>query len=98
MRSVKLRWARKILGAKFFVVLTDREGVIALDGADPNQILDVVALTAQSAELQDFADKLSMVIKDHDRAIRKLNGLSDKPKRSTRATTKRRTKIQVKQG
>lgn len=86
MRQVKARWAGKLLRSKHFVVLTDKESVICLQGASPDDINDYVALAAQAGELQDFSDKLKLLIKDHDRAVRKMKGA-----KSAKPTTKRKT-------
>lgn len=77
MRRARLLWAKKLLKAKYFVVLTDKESVIALDGADPNSFVDVLALTAQSAEVNDFYEILGELVKDHAAAIKALTGEAD---------------------
>jgi hypothetical protein len=90
MKQVKARWAAKLLRSKHFVVLTDKESVICLQGADPDNIEDFVILAAQTAELQDFSDKLKLLIKDHDRAIRRMKG--DRPAKPI--TKRKNTKVQ----
>lgn len=64
-KKLRLRWAKRLIGAKYFVAMTDSEAVIALDAADPNDIMDVVALAAQAAELELFHEKLGLLLKEH---------------------------------
>lgn len=82
-RIVKLRWAKKLAQAKFFVVLTDKESVIALDGVDPNSFTDILALQAQSAELDSFMEALQELKAEHERKLDELEG-------GPRATTRRK--------
>lgn len=85
-KSLRLRWAKKLLRAKYFVVMTDTQAMIALDAADPNELHDVVALAAQSAELQAFYDKLGELIHQHSIILRALSKETDeKPNTATRA-------------
>lgn len=70
--SIKIKWAQKLLKAKFFVVLTDKEAVIAIDGADPRSFTDLMALSSQTAEIEMFLDKLMLLSKDHKAAVDKL--------------------------
>lgn len=83
-RVIKMRWARKLMQAKFFVLLTDSEAVIALDGVEPELMLDVISLEAQNAELREFRRRIDILVKDHDSALAKL-------RKDKRATTNRRT-------
>lgn len=69
-RNAKIAWARKILRAKYFVVLTDKEGVIAFEGVDPKNINDIIAISAQSAELKLFRKELDDLIKRHDKEVK----------------------------
>lgn len=80
---VRIRWAKKLLHAKYFVVLTDTEAVIAIDGADPESFTDQLALQSQAAEVQMFYEKLAQLAEDHTKALAKFNGRSN-------ATTKRK--------
>jgi hypothetical protein len=102
-RALKLRWAKKLMQARYFVVLTDKESVIALDGAKPESITDILALDAQSAAIADFHDKLGALRDDHERAISKLSS-GDKPERSnntkkpTASSDRKVKKIKVKRG
>lgn len=105
-KAIKLKWANKLLRSRYFVVLTDRESAIALDGVNPDKINDLLALTAQSSALMSFQERLGQLIKDHDKAATKLaNKLTGEPrvsKRKTKAPTARRKstakKIQVREG
>ena len=75
-KFLKGKWAGKLMRSKFFVLLTDSEGVIALEGADPEMILDAVALDAQTAEIKLFRDRLDILAKDHKKATAKLRSKS----------------------
>lgn len=97
---VKLRWARKLLGAKMFVVMTEKESAIAIDGADPRSFTDALALAAQAAELEMFQEKLGGLIVAHHQALKDLNGevneptTSPKTARSSKTTSdKRKTPV-----
>lgn len=78
-RMVKIKWARKLLKAKMFVIMTEKESAIAVDGADPYSFTDAVALAAQSAELEMFHESLGKLIADHKDALNKLGGVSNEP-------------------
>lgn len=47
-------------------MLTDKDSVIALDGANPKSLEDTVALAAQKAALLKFKESLDGLIKEHD--------------------------------
>lgn len=70
MRHPRIRttWARRIMKAKHFVVLTDKESIIYFRGLDPKNFDDVLMLSAQKAELNDFRHRLDKLIKDHEEA------------------------------
>jgi len=85
-RVIKMRWARKLMQAKYFVLLTDSEAVIALDGVEPELMLDAISLEAQSAELKEFRRRIDILIKDHNRALANFRKVT----RSKRATTNRK--------
>ena len=72
--GLKLKWAKRLLKAKYFVVLTDKESAIAIDGADPSSFTDMLALTAQAAEIDEFYSKLGELVKQHRDAVTKLTG------------------------
>lgn len=92
--TIKARWAKKILRAKYFVVLTDKESVIAIDGADPDSFTDLLGLSSQQAEIEMFYNKLGSLVKDHKLAIDKLTGVQDVKKgRSTTSTKRVQTRI-----
>lgn len=70
--KAKLLWAKRLMRARFFVVLTDTGSAIGLRGVNPESIEDVVALKAQQAEIKRYAVQLQEVIDKHDRAINEL--------------------------
>lgn len=72
-KTVKLRWAKKLLKAKMFVVMTEKESAIAIDGADPYTFTDALALAAQAAELEMFHSSLGELIRDHQRALANIS-------------------------
>lgn len=74
MAGVKLRWAKKLLGAKYFVVMTDSESIVALAGVNPEAFTDYIALTAQAAEIQSFYEALGDLVKRHKKAVDELMG------------------------
>jgi len=88
-KKLRLRWAKRLIGARYFVAMTDREAVIALDAADPNTITDAVALTAQAAELEAFHGKLGELIKQHNDILEAYAKMS---KGANEKTTTVRTK------
>jgi hypothetical protein len=88
-KRLKARYVRKLLQAKFFVLLTDKESAIALDGADPDSFSDMLALNAQAAALLAFRDNLNALIRDHDRAIERLSGTGGKRAKTVKKSTKR---------
>lgn len=73
-RAVNLKWANRILRSKNFVVLTDKESVIYLDGIDPDSMSDLITLTAQASSLQVFTDRLQQLQKRHEKKIIELSG------------------------
>lgn len=91
-KTTKIKWARKLLKAKMFVLMTDKEGVIAIDGADPHSFTDAIALAAQAAELQSFYGSLGELIKEHDIVLRNISKERDgKAKNQKTATIKGKT-------
>jgi hypothetical protein len=82
-RSIKLRWAKKLLRAKYFVVLTDKESVIAFAGVDPENFTDILALTSQAAEVEMFYEALGELTKDHKKAIERLENASKDTRKQT---------------
>lgn len=71
-RLVRLRWARKIMGSKGFLVVTDRESVIALEGMDPRLLRDELALQEQVASIENFLYLLKDLQAEHIKAIDRL--------------------------
>lgn len=94
-KRLRLRWAKKLLHAKYFVAMTDKEAMIALDAADPNEMHDAVALAAQAAELRAFYDKLGALLHQHDIILRALSKEADEksnPVNRARTSTKASTR------
>lgn len=81
MRDVKLKWAYKVLKSKYFVVLTDKESAIMFHGIDPTSFEDVLALDAQTNDLQRFIYELNKLALSHRKQLRKLMGQSDTAER-----------------
>lgn len=88
--TLKLKWARKLLKAKMFIVMTEKESAIAVDGADPYTFTDAMALAAQSAELEMFQQSLNQLVKDHQDALKNLSGVSNEAKTKKSATSNRK--------
>lgn len=76
-KALKLKWAKRLLQARYFVILTDKESVIALDGVDPSAFDDRVALQSQSAAISEFVSRLKDLQKLHADAIKTLTGGKD---------------------
>lgn len=90
-KSTRLRWAKKILGAKYFVVLTDNESVIALEGVDPHNLHDIVALQEQSASIDNFMYMLKDLKQEHDEIIaRKTEGSKGETRKKKVSINKRK--------
>lgn len=68
-RTVKVKWARRLLRAKYFVVMTDRHSAILFEGVDPESIVDRTALEAQAAEIEYFYEQLGDLVKRHKKAV-----------------------------
>lgn len=98
-KTAKLKWAKKLLRAKMFVVMTEKESAIAIDGADPYSFTDAIALAAQAAELEMFQQSLAGLLKQHQDALKKLSGDSNVKKSTTtrrKANAKQATQARVK--
>lgn len=84
-KTIKIRWASKLLKSKMFVILTEKESCIAIDGADPFSFTDALALAAQAAELEMFHESLGNLVKDHRNALAKLSGVpTNEPAKKTK--------------
>jgi hypothetical protein len=94
-KYLKARWARKLIRAKYFVVLTDTESVISMDGVDPGSFTDVIALQAQLVSVKEFEKQVAELRKRHEKMVVKLSGggvTSSKPKnRSSNANQRSKT-------
>lgn len=86
-KTIKLLWARKLLVAKYFVILTDKGSAIGFEGIDPHSFEDVLGLASQAAEMQMMHDQLGVLIKEHTSAMDSLTrgAKSEKPN-TTRKT------------
>jgi hypothetical protein len=60
------------MNARNFVVLTDTEAVINLRGMNPESINDIVILHSQTAELLAFHERLTDLLKAHDKMVKKF--------------------------
>lgn len=87
--GVQLRWARKILKAKHFIVLTDSEGIIALQGVDPHNLHDVIMLEEQAATISGFMERLKDLKREHDEAIANIMEVSDRESKKKVSRAKR---------
>lgn len=97
-KALRYKWARKLTKAKYFVVLTDKESVISLEGVQPEDMHDVLALQSQAVALQDFYDRLGELIKAHTNILDHEHGGKNAKKTSVKKTASRRKKIPVKEG
>lgn len=92
-RLTKLKWANKLLRSKFFVLLTDQESAINLTGASSKSFTDLLALTAQRAELELFSRSLKDLVKEHDKAIKALERRNGKSTSSNKKTSKPKRRV-----
>jgi hypothetical protein len=84
-------WAKKLLRARYFVVMTDKESAIAFDGFNPDDFNDVLALHAQTVEVEIFYQRLGELVKQHQSAVNKLRG-GPAEKRTNTSKSKKTTK------
>lgn len=94
--AVKLKWAKRVLQSKYFVILTDKHSVIALQDANPDTFTDRMALAAQAGEVREFHSRLGALIKRHDAALEKLSVTSTNPTKRVVKKPVKTTKIPVK--
>lgn len=73
-RQARILWAKRLLRAKYFVVMTDKESAIAFDGTDPDDFQDQLALRSQTAEIELFYEQLGDLVKRHQEAVSKAMG------------------------
>lgn len=85
--ALKLKWAKRLLASKYFVLLTDKDSVIALNGVRPDSFEDQIALAAQTAAIEDFADRLQGLKHDHRNAALKTLNRRPNVAHKTRAKT-----------
>lgn len=85
MKMAKLKWANKLARARYFVVLTDKESVIAFDGANPRSFTDILALEAQASEIDNFLEALKELRTRHSDAIDRLQEKENKRAKRTSA-------------
>lgn len=84
--SIRLKWARKLLRARYFVVMTDHESAIAFEGVNPELLEDVVSLHAQTAELRQFYNEIGQLLRQHEAAVAKIGKPLDTTKKTQKAT------------
>jgi hypothetical protein len=89
-KSVNARWAAKVMKARNFVILTDKESVICMSGMRAAKLDDHILLASQAAELEVFDLKLQSLIKDHRKAVDKMLGGRYKEVTKAKETIKRR--------
>lgn len=82
-KNLRLRWAKKILRAKNFVVVTDKESVIALEGVNPDNLNDHIMLAEQSASIDSFKAMLDNLQRKHNKRLEEISNDA-----SERKTTK----------
>lgn len=95
-KSIRVKWAQRILKAKFFVALTEKDAVIYLKGADPTTFEDETALVSQAVTIDTYIKRLQQLRRSHDQVLESKFG--KKPAKSKKPTTKKATKIKVKKG
>lgn len=95
-RNLRIRWAHKLLKAKSFVVLTDKESIIALKGVNPNKLTDVLSLQEQAASLDNFLQQLKALQEEHEHAIETIMEARNETPQQAKATGGRK-KIKVKE-
>lgn len=99
-KKINLRWARKIMKSRNFVIMTDTESVIFLDGIDPNSMDNLVMLAAQASSLDDFIARLKEVAKHHEARATEITGKTGITKGESiakQATTTRSKNVPKKQ-
>lgn len=82
----KLRWAWKLLRSKYFVILTDKESVIAMSGYDPKKFNDFLAVSAQTAAIDGFLESLKRLRKDHEKIVDSFSDATSVKKPKARST------------
>lgn len=93
-KRLNLVWAGKVLKAKGFVVLTDKESFIALDGINPNNLNDMLILQAQQASIESFMEDLKQLLAAHEQRVRELGGqVGITREKSSAKTTGKNTKV-----
>lgn len=89
-KRLNVKWANKVLRAKHFVVLTDTESYIAMEGMDPNSMDDMLVLQAQQASIDQFMDALKTLNDQHKKRIQRLGGkVGITRSKSTKKSTKK---------
>lgn len=68
----RLKWALKVLKAKHFLLLTDKESIISLSGVDPRNLNDELKLQQQSLEIENFLELLQDFQAEHEKRIARL--------------------------
>jgi hypothetical protein len=73
-KRLNLKWARKLMKAKTFVVCTETESFIAIEGINPNNLNDMLTLQAQQASIDSFITDLEGLREAHQRKVQELGG------------------------
>lgn len=102
-KSENLKWATKLMKAKSFAVLTDKEAFIMVDVLNARSPKNRHKLLVQQAELHLFLERLQTFTDDYDRAVWEVipgaRIASVMVQRKRKPTAKKKvTKIPVKQG
>lgn len=96
-QATKLKWANKVLRAKNFVVLTDKESIIAVEGVKPMSLNDLVMLSEQAAAIENFIFMLKDLQAEHEDRVKQLmEELNGKPKKKRVASKPRKTTKAIK--
>jgi len=72
MIKPNLRWSRRVLFSRNFLVVTDEEAALFLDINNPKKLTSIVTLQYQSATLKMFSNRLQSLMREHDKALEKL--------------------------
>lgn len=76
-KRLNMKWAIKVLRAKYFVVLTESESAIVLEGVDPQSMYDPLMLRAQADSIKEFQSNLADLLKVHQDRIDELSKEGD---------------------
>ena len=86
LNQAKALLVRKLLTAKYFILITEKEAFMQLRGANPKKVKDFLALLEQRASLALFQQQVEETITEHDKA---LDAMEQKPKKSKAKSVKK---------